>query len=243
MDFSKRHREDELMDDPAISLEALKPTYEDINRANQLLGGHQGILDALLELIGENRKKSYSIIDVGCGDGSTLRRVGYFFKRKGIDVRLTGIDLNTKAVALARESSENYPEIDYHVGDVLNKESMENLEADFVISILTLHHIAEDDIPLFLGQLAKMARIGIIINDLQRSRAAYYLFKWFSAIFIKTKIAKNDGLISIRSGFTKKELLQYSERLTGLHHSIRSHWAFRYVWVMKVKRPIVYEQS
>jgi hypothetical protein len=75
----------------------------------------------------------------------------------------------------------------------------------------------------------------IIINDLQRNKLAYYLFHVFSLIFIKTKIAKQDGLISIRSGFVKSDLQRFGRALPGFIHRIQWRWAFRYIWVMQAK--------
>jgi 2-polyprenyl-3-methyl-5-hydroxy-6-metoxy-1,4-benzoquinol methylase len=240
MEFSKRYREHELMDDPRLSPEKLRQTYDDIGRANRLLGGDGVTLAAINHLISKNPQKTYSIIDVGCGNGALLRKICHAFRKRNLAVALTGIDINETAITLAKEASVDYPEIAFDRVDILQKESFSQ-KADIVISTLTMHHLSEDRIPLFLQCLAKMTRIGIIINDLQRSRSAYYLFKLFSVIFIKTKIAKNDGLVSIRSGFTKKELLQYSTRLPDFDHEIRLKWAFRYVWLMRVKRPRRYE--
>ncbi len=236
MDFSIRHRENELMDDSGLSADALRNTYADIDRANRLLGGDRGVLEAIEDLVSENPKEQYSIIDIGCGNGAILRKVCQFFRKKGLKVKLLGIDLNDKAIVLAKEASKDFTEISYQVVDVLQREFID-LKQDLVISTLTMHHIPEDKIPAFLIKLTNMACFGIIINDLQRSRSAYYLYRLFSAIFIKTKIAKNDGLVSIRSGFTKKELFQYSRGFSRFNHSIRSKWAFRYVWVMRVKQP------
>ena len=240
MDFSKRHREDELMDDSNISYEALKGTYEDIDRTNRLLGGNLGIIAAIDRLVAGHPKKEYSVIDVGCGNGAMLRTLADFFKERNLAAQLVGIDFNKKAIDLARKSSKEYPKISYRNVDMLQKDSL-NSKADIVVSTLTLHHIDEEDIPFFLRRMIKMADIGVVINDLQRSRMAYYLFKLFSTIFIKTPIAKNDGLVSIRSGFTKKELLQYSKDFPDLEHKIHSKWAFRYVWVMQLKRQTINE--
>ena len=96
-----------------------------------------------------------------------------------------------------------------------------------------MHHFSNEQIPIFLSQFTNLAKIGVIINDLQRSALAYYLFKGFSAIFIKTKIAKHDGLISIKSGFKKKDLITFSKDLSHSAHTINWKWAFRYVWVMQ----------
>lgn len=240
MDFSHRHREDELMDDKSISTDELKLIYDDINRANSFLGGTKELICAVESLISENPKNRYSLIDIGCGNGEMLRSLCLFFRSKNLDFSLVGIDINEKAIALAEASSKDFPEIAFLKADIL-QENLALPQADFVVSTLTMHHIPEESIPIFLKQLGKMAHIGIVVNDLQRSRLAYYLFRFFSVIFIKTQEAKNDGLVSIRSGFTKKELLQYSTGLPQYHHTIQWKWAFRYVWTLRIKRPTTNE--
>jgi hypothetical protein len=51
-------------------------------------------------------------------------------------------------------------------------------------------------------------------------------------VFLKTKIAKHDGLVSVARGFKKEELKQISEKIEGQHH-IKWKWAFRYQWSIK----------
>jgi hypothetical protein len=99
-----------------------------------------------------------------------------------------------------------------------------------------MHHFKDEDILKFMRQFIKLSSIGIVINDLQRSRLAYYLFQIFSLIFIKTKVAKIDGLISISKGFRKQDLEAFANTLKGVSHAIKWKWAFRYVWVLRKKR-------
>ena len=169
---------------------------------------------------------------MGCGEGSMLREVAHFFRNEKIKVRLIGMDLNEQAIAMGRERSKSYPEISFMQQDILQL-TEEDLTCDILLCTLTMHHFRCEQIPQFLEQFVKLSTIGVVINDLQRSRLAYYLFKGFSAIFIRTKIAKHDGLISVRSGFTKKELIAFSKKLPQVKHSIRWKWAFRYVWMMQ----------
>ena len=77
--------------------------------------------------------------------------------------------------------------------------------------------------------------MGVVINDLERSPIAYYLFKAFSFFFIKTEIAKKDGLLSVRRAFKMRELQDFSKQVKNATHHIRWKWAFRYIWVLKKK--------
>ncbi|WP_422080088.1 methyltransferase domain-containing protein [Ulvibacterium sp.] len=235
MDFSKRSRESELMDNPEVSQQTLENVLRDINRANRILGGNRATIKALSQLVSQNPRDSYTVLDMGCGDGAMLREVVLFFRRIGKNVKCLGIDLNGNALRMAREASLDFPEITYLKKDILDSDAS-GLECDMLITTLTLHHFYDEEIPAILKRFGKLARIGIVINDLQRSPLAYSLFKVFSLIFIHTAMAKNDGLVSIARGFTKAELTQFSKGILGVEHKIIWQWAFRYVWIIKMNR-------
>ena len=234
-DLSKRSTEPELMDDFQEGRENLKIVFDDINRVNTILGGNGITVDAVRKLIEQNPQESYTIVDKGCGDGNMLREVAKFCKNRSLKVRLIGIDLNAEALELAKSASLKYPEIEYQHRDILQLET-KDLNCDIVINTLTMHHFTDKNLLIFLRKFNQLARIGVIINDLQRSRWAYYLFKLFSLIFIKTKTAKIDGLISISRGFVKSDLVQYTKSLPEIRHHIQWKWAFRYVWIMQPNR-------
>lgn len=233
--FSERSMEVELMDDLSVGKGVLKEVLTDIDRVNRLLGGSRITIDGVNDLLKGHAKKSYTILDVGCGNGSMLRKLVKWGRKRHIELHCIGIDLNTKSLELAQMLSAEFPEITYQKQDVLKLKPSE-LKCDILICTLTMHHFLNRDIPIFLEQFTALARIGIVINDLQRSALAYRLFKVFSTIFIHSKIAKHDGLVSIRRGFVKEELREFAYALPMMEHTIRWKWAFRYVWVMRHKR-------
>ncbi|TLF45023.1 methyltransferase domain-containing protein [Maribacter aurantiacus] len=230
MDISVRSRQKEQLDDFQGSRKELGVMLEDINRVNRLLGGIKITSNAVFRMIREHKKESYTILDVGCSDGDMLRKLALSARKSQIPINFIGLDLNNDALELAKIKSVDFPEISYLNRDVF---TLNSIEVDIVITTLTLHHFSNTNIPIFLERFVNMAHIGVIINDLQRSRLAYYLFKAFSVIFIKTETAKNDGLISILRGFKKKELQTFSDQLTNVQHQISWKWAFRYRWILK----------
>ena len=235
IDLSERSNQPELMDDFREGLQSLRVVFDDINRVNTILGGSNITVNAVAQLMKEHPQDDYTVVDMGCGDGNMLREVAKYCNKRKINVRFIGIDLNEEALQLAEEASVNYPEIEYHHKDILALE-VHDLNCDIIINTLTMHHFENRDLLLFLEKFNHLARIGVVINDLHRSRWAYYLFKAFSLIFIKTETAKIDGLISISKGFIKSDLVQYSKRLPEIQHDIQWKWAFRYVWIMKPNR-------
>ncbi|WP_340199100.1 methyltransferase domain-containing protein [Ascidiimonas sp. W6] len=231
-DLSKRSHDPEIMDDFDTPLPDLKEVLDDINRVNTILGGFEITNKAVTRLIQENPKQSYTIVDVGCAEGSMLRKLATSFRKKRHQVNFIGIDLNEEALLIAKERSKNFPEISYLKQDIFTA-NFQNLGCDIVISTLTMHHFNDEAIVRFIKYFIKIATIGVVINDLQRSVWAYYLFKLFSLIFIKTRVAKIDGLISIRRAFIRKELISYTKNLPGVNHKIEWKWAFRYLWLIR----------
>ncbi|MEH6681139.1 MAG: methyltransferase domain-containing protein [Sediminicola sp.] len=231
-----RNTDPETMDDPQLPEPVLRKVLMDITRVNRLLNGNRITLRAILRLVRENPQREYTIVDMGCGDGYMLRAVADLFRKKGIPVRLMGIDLSAKGIALARKASLSYPQIEYMVRNILNI-ALGELKCDILLCTLTMHHFSDSEIPVFMERFIQLSTIGVVVNDLQRSWTAYYLFKFFSLIFIKTDIGRSDGLISIKSGFLKKELQAFSELFPTVHHTIRYKWAFRYLWLIRIKFP------
>lgn len=230
MDLSERSKEIELMDGFQGTENELELVLTDINRVNAVLGGNAITLEAVFRLLRKHPKKSYTILDVGCADGNMLREIALRARKAKIIIKLIGLDLNDLSLVIAKKKSLKFPEIEYLNQDVF---TLENMDLDIVITTLTLHHFRDRDIPKFLHRFSEMASIGVVINDLQRSRLAYYLFRAFSVIFIKTYTAKHDGLISILRGFKKKELQNFADQLPNIDHQISWKWAFRFRWVLQ----------
>lgn len=234
LNFPSRNTDPELMDNPNVDKLVLKSVFKDINRSNRLLGGSQSTIKALASVIETHPRESYTIVDMGSGDGETLRQVVLWARKKELHIKCFGIDLSEKGLQIAIELSSDFPEIQYIKRDILSLHDDE-ITCDILLCSLTMHHFSNNQIPTFLERFSQLARVAVIINDLERSVLAFYLFKAFSTIFIKTEIAKNDGAISIKSGFTKAELCTFSENITTMNHVIQWKWAFRYIWVMTPK--------
>ncbi|WP_343486261.1 methyltransferase domain-containing protein [Allomuricauda sp. d1] len=236
MDLTLRSTETELMDAPDIGVETLKMVFEDINKTNRLLGGNAITVQKVMDWVYETKKESYTILDAGCGDGNMLRALATAFRKAGIRGHFSGIELRDDIIELAREKSLNFPEIAYQKGNIMHLNT-ENHSCDIVICTLTVHHFENSSIPSLLKTMLGVAKIGVIINDLQRSRLACMLFRLFSMMFMKTNVAKNDGLVSIKRAFKKSELIAFSKKIPGVMYEVKWKWAFRYVWTLQNQRP------
>lgn len=226
-----RSSQEEIMDDFALQGKELDLLLNDLKRVNKLLGGNAITINGLKKLLANKQNEQITIVDVGCGDGELLRQCAKFTRKKGWDCLFIGIDANNHILKTAKERSKAFPEISYKVINVLSPD-IEEISADIFLCTLFLHHFTNQQISQVLNNLLGQAKIGVVVNDLERSKIAFTLFKLFSAIFIKTRIAKHDGLVSVARGFKKNELFKISEKLAFNKQSIQWKWAFRFQWIL-----------
>ena len=232
--LNTKHRTDEpeTMDDFAMEGEILRDALDKIAKINQLLGGNQLTLRGVQELIGNiSKTTTFTIVDVGCGNGDMLRTLADYGLKKDLNFQLIGIDANNFTVNHAQQLSQNYPNIRYQCEDIFDK-SFEELKYDIVLCTLTLHHFKDNEIIHLLNVFNANSNIGIVINDLHRSAIAYRLFQALCLVFRLNKMSREDGLISILRGFKKVELVHFSEKLNFSNYKIQWKWAFRYQWII-----------
>ena len=228
----KRTDEPEIMDDFAMEGEVLREALDKIAKINQLLGGNQLTLRGVQALIQKIPSTiEITIVDVGCGNGDMLRTLANYGNKNKLNFRLIGIDANNFTINHARKLSEDYSNISFQCEDVFGKDFVE-LKYDIVLCTLTLHHFKKDEILQLIAVFNSNSRIGIVINDLQRSALAYRLFQVLCFVFRLNAMSREDGLVSILRGFKKEELIHFSKKLNLTNYKIGWKWAFRYQWII-----------
>jgi 2-polyprenyl-3-methyl-5-hydroxy-6-metoxy-1,4-benzoquinol methylase len=233
IDTTYRSTAPEIMDDFAMEGEILRDALDKIASINQLLGGNKVTLDGIKTLINSKPKDEViRITDIGCGNGDMLRTLADYAKNKGLRFILKGIDANRFTINHAQSLSENYSNISYDCSDIFEDLSKDE-PCDIMLCTLTLHHFKDEEIIDLLENFKRSAKTGIVINDLQRSALAYYLFKALCYVFRLNDMSREDGLVSILRGFKRADLIKYSKQLNLKSSSIKWKWAFRYQWIIK----------
>jgi len=227
-----RSSQPEIMDDLELQGESLKELLDDLRIVNKWLGGNSITLDGIEQLLDKSVKnESLTVLDVGCGDGEVLRQCIHWASKRQIELHVIGIDANPHILIEANKRSEHLENYSFKVMDILSEK--EEIPAfDIALCTLFLHHFSEKQIVHLTNRLSAQAKVGVVINDLHRSRWAFWLFRIFSSVFLKTKIARHDGLVSVARGFKKHELVQMSTNIEG-QHRMKWKWAFRYQWILK----------
>lgn len=231
IDTSKRSDAPEMMDDFAMEGEILRDALDKLASINKLLGGNAVTIDGVKKLITQTDKNHcIRIVDIGCGNGDMLRILADFAKQKQLNFELIGVDANQFTINHAKQLSVNYQNVSYQCEDIFKDQIA---DCDIILCTLTLHHFKDQEIIDLLNRFKKAASLGMVINDLQRSALAYYLFIGLCFVFGLNHMSKEDGLVSILRGFKKHDLQLYSKQLQLKNCSIKWKWAFRYQWIIK----------
>ena len=227
-----RSTKTEIMDDFALEGDVLRDALDKIASINQLLGGNQIILHSVQRLINSLPKHhEITIVDVGCGNGDMLRFLADYGLKNNYHFRLIGIDANNFTINHAQKLSEKYKNISFNCVDVFSK-PFEELKYDIILCTLTLHHFKKKEIIQLMTTFYANSKIGVVINDLHRSRIAYRLFQGLCFVFRLNAMSREDGLTSILRGFKKEDLITFSEKLQFQNYTIQWKWAFRYQWII-----------
>ncbi len=207
MNFAARAHLSEWMDEPC-TYEEFRACLRDLERSNRLTLTYRPTLHWLQSLPVADR--SLHIVDVGCGGGDMLRQIERWAEHDGIDVRLTGIDLNPYAARAARETAPPSSAIEWITGDAFSYDP--DIPIDIVISSLFTHHLPDDEIVRFLAWMERVAQRGWFINDLHRERLPYYGYSLLSRAMRWHRFVQHDGPVSIRRAFQPDDWYSYLTR-------------------------------
>jgi 2-polyprenyl-3-methyl-5-hydroxy-6-metoxy-1,4-benzoquinol methylase len=231
IDTSKRSEAPEIMDDFNLKGEVLRDALDKIASINRLLGGNKVTLQGVEHLLKGNSKQEISILDVGCGNGDMLRTLADYAIKKQLNFKLIGIDANFFTINHAQQLSVNYPNISYRCTDIF-EEIKQAKRYDVIICTLTLHHFKNEEIITLMNGFKTRSTLGIVVNDLHRSKIAYHLFTAVCFAFGLNQMSKDDGRVSILRGFKKHDLQSFSRQLSLSNYSLKWKWAFRYQWII-----------
>jgi SAM-dependent methyltransferase len=222
-DLSQRSTESEWLDDADASPEELALVLRDLARFNGAMLGHWPVIDWLRRGTKDTRKEeTLTLVDVGCGDGDLLRVIRRWARRRGLPIRLIGLDLNCETIRIAQAATDDADEIDYCVMDVFD--FAPPVPIDFVVSSLVTHHMSDSLIVKFLRWMEETARKGWLIYDLQRHPVPYYFIGLMGKLTRLHPMVIHDGRISVARSLTRTEWLERIGEAGIAGEEVRLRW-------------------
>ena len=149
----------------------------------------------------------YTLLDVGAGGCDIAIRTVREARQRGLKLNITALDNDKRILPIAHHAIRDYPEIHIVEGNALDLTRLGSF--DFVFSNHLLHHLAWDDIRIFLDSIIAQTRLAFVMNDLKRSNWAFFGFTIFSWLLTHRSYHFNDGRLSIRRAFLPGELRDF----------------------------------
>jgi len=215
----------ELIDRPA-SFEEISGCLDTITRLNGFFGGRWLTLRHVRNLLGALPvDRPVTVLDVGAGAADIPVTLVRWARRSGRRIRVLALDRDSATLTYARGYAAAYPEITLIQGDALALPVRPG-SVDLVISALTLHHLQPEEATRYLAEMDAAARLGWVVNDLVRGRAAYRLVWLLTRLLSRSAMARHDGPMSILRSYTPPEVVALCEKAGFFDVKVVHHAAF-----------------
>jgi 2-polyprenyl-3-methyl-5-hydroxy-6-metoxy-1,4-benzoquinol methylase len=211
MSLARRHRQPELMDDPALDPAEHRRALAGLARINAVSGSAKVLWPALRKLAVQ-LNRPLRVLDIATGRGDVPLALLRHAERENRPITFAGCDLSAVAIEVANRAASA---VKFFTLDVLNDPLPDGFDA-FTCSLF-LHHLDEPDVIALLKKMRTANPRLILVNDLERSRFNYLAVWVASRLFSRSRVVHADGPISIRGAFTVAEMKAMAEAagLTG----------------------------
>jgi SAM-dependent methyltransferase len=197
----------ELLDGPLDDPDALRGNLRDLARINRWTGGTAASRRALARLL-DGRTVPHSLLDVGTGGADIPLALLDDARRRGRTLRVTGVDSRQEVLDAARAIDGRVATADGLELALTDGRSLPwpDRSFDVVHASLLLHHLEPPEALAFLREAARVARIGVIVNDLVRARHHLLGARVVLGLGTRNRYTRHDGPLSVQRAYTRMEL-------------------------------------
>jgi hypothetical protein len=201
----------ELLDGPVAPAD-LAATLADIDRLNAWFGGYALTLrEVRRATAGVPPGHPLVVVDVGGGRGDLAVRLVRWARGAGRAIRVVVIDRDAPSLGLPVRAGAAPAEVVRVRADATAMPFRAGA-ADVVVCSLTLHHLEPDAAVATLAQMRGAARLGVIVNDLLRTRVSLALVWLATRLLARHPMSRHDGPLSVRRAYSPDELRALAAR-------------------------------
>lgn len=197
----------ELLDGPLDDPAELAGNLRDLRRINRRFGGID-LTAAAIEALAAHRDE-LTMLDVGTGGADIPIALIERARARGRRLRVVGIDSRPEILAAAVRANPAIAATDgleLHVGDG-RALRFPDRSFDIAHASLVLHHLDPADASKLLREMGRVARLGVVVNDLQRSRLGW-LGAWLVGHALTfNRLTRHDAPLSVRRAYRATEMV------------------------------------
>jgi SAM-dependent methyltransferase len=198
----------ELLDGTLDDPEVLDGNLRDLARVNRWLGGVRLSERAVEALAGAaaDEGRTITLVDVGTGAADIPAELVARWRRRGRRLEAVGVE---SRAAIADAAGRINPGIRRSGVRIEVADGMAlpfaNGAFDIAHCSLVLHHLDAPAAIALLRELRRVARRGVVVNDLARGRWLWAGAWLLSRVATTNRFTRNDGPLSVRRAWTLKE--------------------------------------
>ena len=205
-----RAHEVEWMDLPGQDPALVDECLDDLRRLNRFTGGISLTILALAHLTrGLAPGASIEILDVATGGGDFPRAMAAWARRRGLRARILATDLNPEILDWAATGAP--PGIEFAVADARCL-PFDDVAFDVATCSLFLHHLEPAAAAATLKEMRRVARRGVIVNDLVRSWVGYLGGLVVPRMMSRNPLFRHDAPLSVLRAYTKEDLAALADQ-------------------------------
>ena len=197
---------EEILDGPLDDLDAVAGNLRDLRRVNRLLGGTRLSRLAIDRLWPDGT--SLWVLDVGTGGADIPVSLLADAVRRGRSLRVEAIDSRPEvieAARLARPALNRVAGLSLRVADGLALPYPDGA-FDVAHCSMVVHHLEPAEAVALLREMARVARLGVVVNDLVRGRL-FWTGAWvMSHAATRNRLTRTDAPLSVRRAYSREEL-------------------------------------
>ncbi len=217
----------EMIDSPEEGSESeLRRILFDLRMGN-IFGGAAVTLRHLQSLTaGWPRGKPLSLLDLATGMADIPLAISRWASRQGIPVNLVATDASPEVLEVARTFLRGRFGIQLEVQDA-RRLPYPDASFDVVTCSLALHHFTRREAVCVIREMARLSRLGFIVNDLERGIAPYVASRLAGLNPLLSDWARHDGPASVQRAYTPYELAVMAHEAGVKHARVHRHPLWR----------------
>lgn len=236
INVSDRSLTPEIMDDKTCDRSTLFRTVNQFYHINRFLSNSRKFIQQyIINDMEKDTLKSYVFLELGAGGCDIALWLDSYCKRKKITIKIYCLDNDPRIIDYGTKKCSSVPGISIIHNDISNIASL-SIKPDYVFCNHLIHHLSDTQVSDFFIQLASITQRIAVVNDIERSRVAYFLYYCISNLFFRNSYAIHDGCLSIQKSFKLNELARRIERSKlPIHCSVLRRFPFRLLCILDKK--------
>jgi ubiquinone/menaquinone biosynthesis C-methylase UbiE len=198
----------ELLDGPLDEPRTLDGNLRDLRRINRWLGG-VALSAAAINALAAHRA-DLTMLDVGTGGADIPMALIELAAGRRRRLRVVGIDSRPEILASAlriRPAATTTGDLELHVGDG-RALPYPDRSFDIAHASLVLHHLEPLAATELLREMGRVARLGVVVNDLDRTRLGWLGAWLLGHLLTGNRYSRHDAPLSVRRAYRPLEMVE-----------------------------------